>query len=84
MRRYYINKLCRIYVEKITKLVKPPAVMYTDTVYKNSSFVIWGSLGMGIADVISLLGGIALFLYGMAVMGDNLKKVAGSKLEIVL
>ena len=36
---------------------------------------------MGIADVISLLGGIALFLYGMAVMGDNLKKVAGSKLE---
>ena len=39
---------------------------------------------MGIADVISLLGGIALFLYGMAVMGDNLKKVAGSKLEIVL
>ena len=31
---------------------------------------------MGIADVISLLGGIALFLYGMAVMGDNLKKVA--------
>ena len=39
---------------------------------------------MGIADIISLLGGIALFLYGMAVMGDNLKKVAGSKLEIVL
>ena len=38
---------------------------------------------MGIADVISLLGGIALFLYGMAVMGDNLKKVAGSKLELV-
>ncbi len=39
---------------------------------------------MGIADVISLLGGIALFLYGMSVMGDNLKKVAGSKLELVL
>ncbi len=39
---------------------------------------------MGIADFISLLGGIALFLYGMAVMGDNLKKVAGSKLELVL
>lgn len=31
---------------------------------------------MGIADVISLLGGMLLFLYGMAVMGDNLKKVA--------
>ena len=39
---------------------------------------------MGIADFISLLGGIALFLYGMSVMGDNLKKVAGSKLELVL
>lgn len=39
---------------------------------------------MGIADVVSLLGGIALFLYGMSVMGDNLKKVAGSKLEVVL
>lgn len=39
---------------------------------------------MGIADIISLLGGIALFLYGMAIMGDNLKKVAGSKLELVL
>ena len=37
---------------------------------------------MSVADVISLLGGIALFLYGMAVMGDNLKKVAGSKLEL--
>lgn len=39
---------------------------------------------MGIADVVTLLGGIALFLYGMSVMGDNLKKVAGSKLEVVL
>lgn len=39
---------------------------------------------MGIADIVSLLGGIALFLYGMAIMGDNLKKVAGSKLELVL
>ena len=39
---------------------------------------------MSVADVISLLGGIALFLFGMAVMGDNLKKVAGSKLELVL
>ena len=58
--------------------------MYTDGVYENSLWLAWGSLGMGIADVISLLGGIALFLYGMAVMGDNLKKVAGSKLELVL
>jgi len=39
---------------------------------------------MGVSDIVSLLGGIALFLYGMSVMGDNLKKVAGSKLEVVL
>ena len=33
---------------------------------------------MGISDVISLLGGIALFLFGMSLMGEGLKKVAGS------
>ena len=35
---------------------------------------------MGISDVISLLGGIALFLFGMSLMGEGLKKVAVSKL----
>ena len=39
---------------------------------------------MGPTDIITLLGGIALFLYGMAIMGDNLKKVAGNKLEVIL
>lgn len=39
---------------------------------------------MGISNVISLLSGVALFLFGMALMGDGLKKVAGSKLEVVL
>ena len=39
---------------------------------------------MSISDVISLLGGIALFLFGMSLMGEGLKKVAGSKLELVL
>lgn len=33
---------------------------------------------------ISLFGGIALFLFGMTLMGEGLKKVAGNKLEIVL
>ena len=32
----------------------------------------------------SLLGGVALFLFGMQVMGDGLKKAAGSRLELVL
>ncbi|MBQ9393601.1 MAG: Na/Pi cotransporter family protein [Oscillospiraceae bacterium] len=39
---------------------------------------------MALSDYISLLGGVALFLFGMAFMGENLKKVAGSKLELVL
>ena len=39
---------------------------------------------LSIANVISLLGGVALFLFGMSLMGDGLKKVAGNKLELVL
>ncbi len=37
-----------------------------------------------ITSVISLLSGIALFLFGISLMGDGLKKVAGSKLEVIL
>ena len=43
----------------------------------------WNS-NMGIADVISLLGGLAFFLFGMSLLGDGLKRVAGSRLETVL
>ena len=39
---------------------------------------------MSLSNVISLLGGVALFLFGMSLMGEGLKKVAGSKLELVL
>ena len=39
---------------------------------------------MDIVSILTLIGGIALFLFGMSVMGDSLKKVAGSKLELVL
>lgn len=34
--------------------------------------------------VIALLGGVALFLYGMMLMGSGLKAVAGSRLELIL
>ena len=43
-----------------------------------------GITRMGIADIISLLGGLAFFLFGMTLLGDGLKKVAGSKLETIL
>ncbi|MBE6610117.1 MAG: Na/Pi cotransporter family protein [Ruminococcaceae bacterium] len=39
---------------------------------------------MGISNVLSLLCGLALFLYGMGVMGDALKKSAGRKLKTIL
>ena len=39
---------------------------------------------MNIANILALAGGIALFLFGMQLMGDGLKKVAGNKLELVL
>lgn len=39
---------------------------------------------MSITDIISLLSGVALFLFGMSLMGDGLKKVAGNRLEVVL
>ena len=41
-------------------------------------------LCVGISNVISLFSGIALFLFGMALMGDGLKQVAGNKLELIL
>ena len=39
---------------------------------------------MDASNYISLLGGIAMFLFGMSVMGDSLKKVAGSRMEMIL
>ena len=39
---------------------------------------------MGIMEVLTLLCGLALFLYGMDVMGNSLKKSAGRKLKTIL
>ncbi len=39
---------------------------------------------MGIFDILTLVCGLALFLYGMDVMGDALKKSAGRKLKTIL
>ena len=39
---------------------------------------------MTIFDVINLAGGIALFLYGMSIMGSGLEKIAGGKMESIL
>ncbi len=39
---------------------------------------------MDIFSILALIGGLALFLYGMEMMGDGLKKLAGGKLESIL
>ena len=39
---------------------------------------------MTIANMIDLLGGLAFFLFGMTLLGEGLKRVAGSKLETIL
>lgn len=39
---------------------------------------------MGLSNILTLLGGVALFLFGMGLMGDSLKQVAGQRLELVL
>lgn len=39
---------------------------------------------MSIFNVLSMIGGLALFLYGMHIMGDGLTKASGGKLEKIL
>lgn len=39
---------------------------------------------MDIFSILTMVGGLALFLYGMQVMGDGLKKASGGKLEMIL
>lgn len=39
---------------------------------------------MDFFNILTLLGGLAMFLYGMQVMGDGLAKVSGGKLEQIL
>ena len=39
---------------------------------------------MDVFSVLTLIGGLALFLYGMTVMGEGLEKLSGGKLEKIL
>jgi len=39
---------------------------------------------MSFFDGLEMIGGLALFLYGMHVLGDGLAKVSGGKLEKIL
>ena len=48
------------------------------------NFTLAASAKFGFSDVLALLCGLALFLYGMDVMGESLKKSAGSSLKTFL
>ena len=39
---------------------------------------------MDLFDILSLVGGLALFLFGMNIMGSSLEKKAGGQLKNVL
>ena len=39
---------------------------------------------MGIVNIVALLGGLAMFLYGISLMGDGINMVAGDKLQTTL
>ena len=42
------------------------------------------SIKMGLSNILSLLGGVAFFLFGMNTMGGGLKQLAGNKMEAIL
>ena len=39
---------------------------------------------MTIFDILAMVGGLALFLYGMHIMGEGLSKASGGRLETLL
>ena len=41
-------------------------------------------MGFDFFNVLTMIGGLAMFLYGMDAMGDGLSKLSGGKLEIIL
>ena len=41
-------------------------------------------MGFDFFSVLTMIGGLAMFLYGMDAMGDGLSKLSGGKLEIIL
>jgi len=39
---------------------------------------------MDFFDILTMIGGLALFLYGMQVLGDGLSKASGGRMEQIL
>lgn len=41
-------------------------------------------VGMDFFDVLTMIGGLALFLYGMHLLGEGLSKASGGRMERIL
>ena len=60
------------------------AVVESDAYFRRLECKDRGTVTMTIANIIALLGGLAFFLFGMSLLGEALKRVAGGKLEAIL
>ncbi len=70
-------------VGKKTKTVDVTAeVVCNGQTYRSLHFSIMGLNQTGL--LISLLGGLAIFIFGMTIMADNLQRVAGPRLKDIL
>lgn len=71
-RRCLSRKVSNVVIEFDAKIGYISAIYYKEGNYMN------------ISNITELITGIALFLFGMLLMGEGLKQVAGNKLEIIL
>ena len=69
--------LHRLYKTPMSELM---LLCYADSVRKNRK----GKREMDIFDVLTLIGGLCLFLFGMDLMGEALERRAGRKLRALI
>lgn len=70
--------------EGLPRAVHPNALSQETTAQDKKGAPPLGGNDMDLINVMSLFGGIALFLFGMSAMGDGLKNLAGNKMETYL
>lgn len=51
---------------------------------KQMNFVIYGGKELSLESILTMLGGIGMFLYGMKLMGNSLERAAGASMERIL
>lgn len=74
-------KFCRLHNNRIIILALLMVFLFSPSISainNNSSGIHWGML------LIGLLGGLSLFLYGMAKMSEGMKKTAGNRMRDII